>query len=209
MGCRGRDHPIFCQVFYFFPFSGTSEYRKSLSFSSAMCPLWRHGFASLYRSLGTNWYFYQVYHTTTIHGTHMNLNNNAPRMHHITPFWDEKFINLLGRGTAPPRTPHLAAYGALILASSALDLRPPNVPVALTPMNTTLVASRQSCCCCARCCCPLVAPATDMDRKGGRYHSSLIMLNSFLTIFHPLPPRSFCLQCFDAVGWAAGRASGL
>ena len=28
----------------------------------------------------------------------------------------------------------LAAYGASILASSALDLRPPNVPVAFTPM---------------------------------------------------------------------------
>jgi len=47
----------------------------------------------------------------------------------------EKFINFLGRGAAPPQTP-LAAYGASILASSALDLRPLplNVPVALTPM---------------------------------------------------------------------------
>jgi len=25
----------------------------------------------------------------------------------------------------------------------------------------------------------------------------------------PLLPLFFCLQCFDAVGWAAGRASGL
>jgi len=25
----------------------------------------------------------------------------------------------------------------------------------------------------------------------------------------PSFPISFCLQCFDAVGWAAGRASGL
>ena len=44
------------------------------------------------------WYFYKVYHTTTIHGTHMNLKNNTPRLHHITPFWDEKFINF-------PQTP--------------------------------------------------------------------------------------------------------
>ena len=29
---------------------------------------------------------------------------------HITPFWDEKFINFLGRGTAPPQTHPLAAY---------------------------------------------------------------------------------------------------
>ena len=32
--------------------------------------LWRHGFASLYRLLGTNWYFYKVYYTTATHGTH-------------------------------------------------------------------------------------------------------------------------------------------
>jgi len=55
----------------------------------------------------------------------MNLKNNTPRMHHITPFCDEKFINFLGRGTALPQTPPLADYGASILASSALDLRPP------------------------------------------------------------------------------------
>ena len=36
---------------------------------------------------------------------------------------------------AQPFPSPLAAYGASILASSALDLRPaPNVPVALTPM---------------------------------------------------------------------------
>jgi len=47
-------------------------------------------------------------------------------MQNITPLWDEKFINFLGRGRAPPQTPlPLAAYGASILASSALDLRPP------------------------------------------------------------------------------------
>jgi len=47
---------------------------------------------------------------------HMNLKNNTPRMHHITLFRDEK---------SPDSTP-LAAYGASILASSALDLRPPS-----------------------------------------------------------------------------------
>ena len=61
-------------------------------------------------------------------------------MHHITPFSDEKFINFLGRGTQPlPRPTPLAAYAASILASSALDLRPPpNVPVALTPMSVAV-----------------------------------------------------------------------
>ena len=56
--------------------------------------------------------------------------------HHITPFWDEKLINFLGRGTAPPQTPPLAAYGDSTLASSALDLRTPSVPVALTLLAT-------------------------------------------------------------------------
>ena len=112
-GCRGRDPqyltcrsrtvlttpPVCWQVFYFFPFSGTSEYRKSLSFSSIK-------FIIQLQSMG-----------------HMNLKNNTPRMHHIAPFWDEKFMNFLGRGCQNP-TP-LAAYGASILASSALDLRPP------------------------------------------------------------------------------------
>jgi len=36
---------------------------------------------------------------------HVNVKNNIPRMHHVTPFWDEKFINFLGRGTVPPQTP--------------------------------------------------------------------------------------------------------
>ena len=35
----------------------------------------------------------------------------------------------------------LAAYGASILASSALDLRSPNVPAASTPMCRPIVAS--------------------------------------------------------------------
>jgi len=39
-GCRGSRPPVFWQVFYFFPFSGTSEYRKSLSFSSVMRPVY-------------------------------------------------------------------------------------------------------------------------------------------------------------------------
>ena len=30
-----------------------------------------------------------------------------------------------------------------------------------------------------------------------------------LTVLCPGLPSAFCLQCFDAVGWAAGRASGL
>ena len=46
---------------YVLNFHITNKYIRSL---------WRHGFASLYRSLGTNCYFCKVYHTTTIHGTH-------------------------------------------------------------------------------------------------------------------------------------------
>jgi len=30
-----------------------------------------------------------------------------------------------------------------------------------------------------------------------------------IPIFRPITYSSLCLQCFDAVGWAAGRASGL
>ena len=66
-GCRGRDpqyltcrgRPVlatsqyFDKCFIFFSFSGT----------------W-NGFASLYRSLGTNSYFYKVYDITAIHATH-------------------------------------------------------------------------------------------------------------------------------------------
>ena len=36
---------------------------------------------------------------------HRNLKNSTPGMHHITLFWDEKIINILWRGTAPPQTP--------------------------------------------------------------------------------------------------------
>jgi len=58
---------------------------------------------------------------------HMNLKNNTPRMHHITPFWEEKFINFLRKGTSvPPQTPPPRRLRRLdSLASSALDLRPP------------------------------------------------------------------------------------
>ena len=52
-GVAGVATPNILTIVLFFPFSGT----------------W-NGFTSLYRSLGTNWYFYKVYHTTTIHGTH-------------------------------------------------------------------------------------------------------------------------------------------
>jgi len=70
--------------------------------------LWRHGFASLYRSFGTNWYFYKVYHTTIQSMGHMNLKNNTPRMHHITPFWDEKFVNFLKGSPDPTPSPPTA-----------------------------------------------------------------------------------------------------
>jgi len=111
-GCRGRDPPQYLT-------------RRGL---------WRHGFASLYRSFGTNWYFYKVYHTTIQSMGHMNLKNNTPRMHHITPFWDEKFVNFLERGTAPPQTTPPRRIRRL--DSRVFGARPatPNVPVALTPM---------------------------------------------------------------------------
>jgi len=32
---------------------------------------------------------------------HMNLKNNTPRMHHITPFWDEKIQKFSGKGHSP------------------------------------------------------------------------------------------------------------
>ena len=112
-GCRGRDSPIFdlqglscvdnpqyLTSVLFFPFSGTSEYRKSLPFSSVM--------------------------------------------HHITPFRDEKFINFLGRGTAPPQT--RPSRRLRRLDSRVFGARPatPNVPVALTPMfNSIIIGSKK------------------------------------------------------------------
>jgi len=77
---------------FIFPFSGTSEYRKSQSFSSA------------------------PYHT-------------------ILRWKIHKFS---GKGFGPsPNPTTLAAYGASILAFSALNLPPltPNVSVALTPIR--------------------------------------------------------------------------
>jgi len=35
------------------------------------------------------------------------------------------------------------------------------------------------------------------------------VLSKLLIDFHLLAFKKYCLQCFDAVGWAAGRASGL
>jgi len=63
----------------------------------------------------------------------MNLKNNTPIVHHITPFWDEKIINFLGRGPHPPRRLRR-------LDSRVFGARPatPNVPVALTPMTKNM-----------------------------------------------------------------------
>jgi len=64
------DPPIFWQVFYFFPsaelLNKLTASRYHFHLQCAQCTV----FASLYRSLGTNWYFYKVYRSTTIHGTH-------------------------------------------------------------------------------------------------------------------------------------------
>jgi len=51
-------------------------------------------------------------------------------------FPSAELLNTASRchSSSPDPTP-LAAYGASILASSALDLRSPNVPLALTTMN--------------------------------------------------------------------------
>jgi len=57
-------------------------------------------------------------------------------MHHITSFWKSHKFSGKGHSPFPDPTP-FAAYSASILTSSALDLRPPNVPVALTPMLRT------------------------------------------------------------------------
>ena len=54
-----------------------------------------------------------------------------------------------------------------------------------------------------------VGPITSLgidtnNRYGCRYPASGLCL-----IFQLLPSAAICLQCFDAVGWASGRASGL
>ena len=57
----------------------------------------------------------------------------------------------------------------------------------------------------------LLGPLTDCHRKG----VTGIMLASHCMLLHCnyqyiiMSTVYFCLQCFDAVGWAAGRASGL
>ena len=57
-------------------------------------------------------------------------------MHHITPFLDEKFINFLGRGIAPPQThPSRRLRRLDSRVFGARPATPPNVPAALTPMT--------------------------------------------------------------------------
>ena len=55
--------------------------------------------------------FWQVFYFFPFNGTwHTNLKNNTPRMHHITPFSDEKFIHkFAGKGHSldSPRFSHL------------------------------------------------------------------------------------------------------
>jgi len=59
----------------------------------------------------------------------------------------------------------------------------------------------------------LEQPATRLDDRGaddtsseeGSCNGSIIVM----VIFYKLLQCFECLQCFDAVGWAAGRASGL
>ena len=41
-----------------------------------------------------------------------------------------------------------------------------------------------------------------MYRKRGHYTVVVVVVVTFVLLNH------VCLQCFDAVGWAAGRASG-
>jgi len=65
------------------------------------------------------------------------LLNTASRCHFHHTILRSKIHNFLGRGAIPL----LVAYGASILASSALDLRPPNIPVALTATPMCLCLS--------------------------------------------------------------------
>ena len=84
---------------------------------------------------------------------HMKLKNNTSRMHHMTPFWNKKFINFLGRGITPPRLhPPCRLWR---LDSRFFGARPatPNVPVALTPMAFIMGISQfylscRPCCAC-------------------------------------------------------------
>ena len=48
------------------------------------------------------------------------------------------------------------------------------------------------------------------DAAGKCYNSSVIFARQAIFSIHCTQgSKSLCLQCFDAVGWAAGRASGL
>ena len=51
-------------------------------------------------------------------------------------------------------------------------------------------------------------PVYFIPGRGAKYcdHCVCVSLLLYLTV---LPVSLYCLQCFDAVGWAAGRASGL
>ena len=56
--------------------------------------------------------------------------------------FEMKNSKIFREGERPLPRPHpVAAYGASVLASSALDLRPPDVPVALTPMRLAAAAA--------------------------------------------------------------------
>ena len=45
--------------------------------------------------------------------------------------------------------------------------------------------------------------------SGNSYAHRVGMSPIMTTIICDIEYRGICLQCFDAVGWAAGRASGL
>ena len=115
MGCRGRDPQ-------YLTYRGrpvlTTNILTSVLFFSLQRNFWIPQVAVIFICNASSVQFWHV------------------RMHHITPFWDEKFINFLGRGTAPPQTPpprHLRRLEFSRLWHSTCD--PPNVLVALTPMR--------------------------------------------------------------------------
>jgi len=49
----------------------------------------------------------------------------------------------------------------------------------------------------------------DKSQDSTAKHLSYDGLLRYKFIIHRAGERNYCLQCFDAVGWAAGRASGL
>ena len=82
------DPQYFDKCFIFFHFSGTSEYLTSLSFSSAQSTVFIYEVCGdmdlpvcIVRQAQTGTSLIQLQSTG-----HMNLKNNTPRMHHITPF---------------------------------------------------------------------------------------------------------------------------